>query len=60
MPSQPTQHDDWPEHIATWRSSKLTRIEHCRQHDLKLHAFIYTGSSGNTPDKAAHADSCES
>lgn len=41
MPSQSTQHDNWPEHIATWRSSKLTRIEYCRQHDLKLHAFIY-------------------
>ncbi|MDP3843279.1 MAG: hypothetical protein Q8Q81_11925 [Oxalobacteraceae bacterium] len=41
MPSQPTPHDNWTEHIATWRSSKLTRIEYCRQHDLKLHAFIY-------------------
>ena len=44
MPSNqtsPTSRDEWSDHIAMWRSSKLTRAEYCRQHDLKLHAFIY-------------------
>lgn len=41
MSSHPTSHDNWPEHVAMWRASKLTRAEYCRQHDLKLHAFIY-------------------
>lgn len=41
MSLPPTSHDNWPEHIAMWRTSKLTRAEYCRQHDLKLHAFIY-------------------
>lgn len=44
MPSNqtsPASHDAWPEHIAAWRAGKLTRIEYCRQHDLKLNAFIY-------------------
>ncbi|MGV8892862.1 MAG: IS66 family insertion sequence element accessory protein TnpA [Burkholderiaceae bacterium] len=33
--------DNWPEHIALWRASRLTRAEYCRQHDLKFHTFIY-------------------
>lgn len=44
MPSNqtsPTSRDEWSDHIAMWRSSKLTRAEYCRQHDLKLHTFIY-------------------
>lgn len=52
MSSQPTPHDNWPEHIATWRASKLTRIEYCRQHDLKLHAFIYRIKQQHTQTKS--------
>lgn len=41
MQSQQTQQCDWSEHIARWRASKLTRVEYCKQHDLKFHAFVY-------------------
>lgn len=44
MPSNqtsPASRDEWSEHIAMWRASKLTRIEYCQQQDLKLNAFIY-------------------
>lgn len=44
MPSNqtpPTSRDEWSEHIAMWRASKLTRAEYCRVHQLKLNVFIY-------------------
>jgi hypothetical protein len=44
MPSNqtsPSSHDEWSEHIAMWRASKLTRIEYCEQRDIKLSSFIY-------------------
>lgn len=41
MSSASRSFDNWPEHIAQWRASRLTRAEYCRQHDLKFHAFIY-------------------
>ena len=43
MTSHPTSlsPDAWAEHIATWRESKLTRAEYCRQHGLKLSLFLY-------------------
>lgn len=44
MPSNqttPASHDAWSEHIAMWRASKLTRVEYCQQHDLKLSTFAY-------------------
>lgn len=44
MPSNPTSpvsRDEWSEHVATWRTSGLTRIEYCQQHSLALNAFIY-------------------
>ena len=39
--SSPLSRDAWSEHIATWRTSGLTRIEYCQQHALALNAFIY-------------------
>ena len=33
--------DTWDEHIAAWRISKLSRAAYCRQHGLKVHAFLY-------------------
>lgn len=33
--------DTWNEHIAAWRISKLSRAAYCRQHGLKVHAFLY-------------------
>ena len=44
MPSNqtsPATHDEWSEHIAMWRAGKLTRVEYCQQHDLKLSTFVY-------------------
>ena len=44
MPSNqtfPTSHDEWSNHVAMWRASKLTRAQYCRQHDLKLNVFVY-------------------
>lgn len=38
--SSPTP-DDWAEHIAAWRASKLSRAAYCREHDLKVHVFLY-------------------
>ena len=40
-PTPPITHSEWSEHIATWRSSPVTRIEYCQQHGLSLNAFIY-------------------
>ncbi len=33
--------DAWADHIAAWRLSNLTRTAYCRQHGLKVHAFLY-------------------
>ena len=33
--------DTWNEHIAAWRISKFSRAAYCRQHGLKVHAFLY-------------------
>ena len=33
--------DDWAEHIAAWRVSKLLRAASCRGHNLKVHVFLY-------------------
>lgn len=52
MPSPPVSHDNWPEHIVMWRASKLTRAEYCRQHDLKLHTFIYRIKRQHAPAKS--------
>lgn len=43
MTSKPTSlsPDAWAKHISTWRESKLTRAEYCRQHGLKLNLFLY-------------------
>jgi hypothetical protein len=43
MTSNPTSltPDAWAEHVAAWRTSKLTRAEYCRQHGLKLNLFLY-------------------
>ena len=41
MTSKPTSavpSEDWAEHIAAWRASKLSRAAYCRGHHLKLHA----------------------
>ena len=39
--TSPASYDAWSEHIAMWRASKLTRVEYCQQHDLKLNTFAY-------------------
>ena len=31
----------WRQHIEDWRSSGLTQIAYCRQHELKPHQFVY-------------------
>lgn len=33
--------EDWATHITSWRESKLTRAEYCREHGLKLNLFLY-------------------
>jgi len=35
------QERQWSEHIARWQSGKLSRVEYCRQHNLKFHTFVY-------------------
>ena len=32
---------EWRKHLECWRSSGLTQIAYCRQHDLKVHQFTY-------------------
>ena len=32
---------NWAEHITRWQSSKLTRAEYCRQHNLEFNLFLY-------------------
>ena len=31
----------WRQHIEVWRSSGLTQIAYCRQHELRPHQFTY-------------------
>jgi hypothetical protein len=31
----------WRQHIEDWRSSGLTQIAYCRQHELRSHQFTY-------------------
>jgi len=31
----------WKQHLENWRSSGLTQLAYCRQHDLKVHQFTY-------------------
>jgi hypothetical protein len=31
----------WKEHIDSWKASGLKQAQYCRQHDLKLHRFVY-------------------
>lgn len=35
----PISRDEWREHVAAWRASKLTQAEYFRQHELKLNVF---------------------
>lgn len=39
--TSPTSPEEWAEHVAAWRASKLTRAEYCRQHGLRLNIFLY-------------------
>ncbi len=31
----------WKDHIDSWKASGLKQSQYCRQHDLKLHQFVY-------------------
>jgi hypothetical protein len=31
----------WKAHIDAWKASGLKQSQYCRQHDLKLHQFVY-------------------
>lgn len=31
----------WKEHIETWRAGSLKQSQYCREHQLKMHRFIY-------------------
>jgi len=31
----------WQEHLSQWEASGVSQKEYCRQHDLKLHCFLY-------------------
>lgn len=31
----------WKDHIDSWKASGQKQTQYCRQHDLKLHQFVY-------------------
>lgn len=42
----------WKQHIENWRSSGLTQVAYCRQHELRAHQFTYWKKRSTAPDSA--------
>ena len=33
--------ESWKSHVEAWRTSGLSQVDYCRQHDLSRHRFTY-------------------
>ena len=40
----------WSQHIERWKHSGLTQTAYCRQHELKLHRFVYWRKKYHRPE----------
>ena len=43
----------WKAHIEDWKASGLKQSRYCRQHDLKLHQFVYWRKKYDPASKTA-------